>query len=119
MAARRISLLEDLWNREGSRGLELGVWRAEAGEAEAVVSTDRQNEKLAAASEMAYASDGGEGRFSAWLMRASHLDAGSLSSITRTLPALRGTTSWNLHCNCGGKNPIKLLFRLQSNLGRC
>jgi len=56
MAARRISLLEALWNRDGSRGLELGVWRAETGDAEAVVSTDPLNEKLAAAaSEMAEA----------------------------------------------------------------
>jgi hypothetical protein len=55
MAAPRISLLEDLWNRDGSSGLELGVWRAEAGDAEVVVSTDRLNEKLAATSEMAEA----------------------------------------------------------------
>jgi len=114
MAARRISRrFEDLWNSDGSRGLERpGVARAaEAGDADAeavVVSTDRPpNAKLgladadAAASKMAEASlGGGDGRFSAWLMRASHLDAGSLSSITRTLPALRGTTSWNLHVNC-------------------
>jgi hypothetical protein len=53
MAARRISLLEDLWNRAGSSGLELGVWRAETGDAEAAVSTDRLNEKVAEASEMA------------------------------------------------------------------
>lgn len=33
------------------------------------------------------------GLFSAWFMRASHFAAGSLSSITRTFPALRGTIS--------------------------
>jgi hypothetical protein len=40
MPARRISLLEDLWNRDGSSGLELAVWRAAA----AAVSRDRLNE---------------------------------------------------------------------------
>lgn len=36
-----------------------------------------------------------EGRFRAWSMSASHLIAGTLSSFTSTLPALRGTISWN------------------------
>ena len=33
------------------------------------------------------------GSLSAWWMMASHLDAGSLSSTTSTLPAVRGTIS--------------------------
>lgn len=33
------------------------------------------------------------GLFSAWFIRASHFTAGSLSSITRTFPALSGTIS--------------------------
>lgn len=33
------------------------------------------------------------GLFSAWFMRASHFAAGSLSSITSTFPALKGTIS--------------------------
>ena len=50
-----LSLREDLWNSDGSSGLELGVARADTGDAEAAVSTDRLNEQLAVASEMAEA----------------------------------------------------------------
>jgi hypothetical protein len=73
MAERRTSLWEDPWNSDGSRGPELGIERAEAGD----VAKDRLTDE-ASASE-------GDGRFSAWLMRVSHRTAGSLSSITRTL----------------------------------
>jgi hypothetical protein len=106
MPARWISLFEHLWNRDGSSGLELGVWRADAAGDAAAAAVSRDRLKLAEASDTAEASEGGDGRFSAWLMSASHLDAGSLSSITRTLPAFRGTTSWNLRrigSNYGGK----------------
>jgi hypothetical protein len=97
MAERRTSLWEDLWKSDGSRGLELdGVARAETGDG---VADAAGGDKLV----MVEASDGDDGRFSAWLTRASHRTAGSLSSITRTLPAFRGTASWNLQCNSGGK----------------
>lgn len=36
------------------------------------------------------------GLFNDWLIKESHLAAGSLSSITRTFPAFRGTISWKL-----------------------
>lgn len=103
MAARRTSRWEDedLWNSDGSRGLELGVARADERGDAMVAANDRLTGE---ASEKAEASGDGDGRFSAWLMSASHRTAGSLSSITRTLPALRGTTSWNLHRNNGGKS---------------
>lgn len=36
------------------------------------------------------------GLFSDWLIKASHFAAGSLSSITSTFPAFKGTISWKL-----------------------
>lgn len=37
-----------------------------------------------------------DGLFNDWLIKASHLAAGSLSSMTKTFPAFRGTISWKL-----------------------